>query len=617
MSVTVGETFAGYTILRLLGSGGMGEVYLAQHPRLPRKDALKVLSADVCADADYRARFAREADLASTLWHPNIVSVHDRGEDDGQLWLSMDYVEGLDAAHMLATNSLPALRPKQVENIVTAVADALDHAHDRGLLHRDIKPANIMITSNEQRILLADFGIVHRLNDISGLTATNFTVGTVAYAAPEQLMGEELDGRADQYALAATAYHLLTGSHLFPNSNPAVVIGRHLTATPPALSDSRPELAALDPVFAIALAKNPDDRFPKCSDFADAFASARAKGGTGHTHLNQTATLPAINTKKSTASATPVDGAKKPAKSSTPATGTKKPSASRPSSVNKPNSVGPGKKKAARSADVSQRLERSTSPTNKWRWAAIAVSAVVAISGVVYYAVNSNDSSGGSATPPTTTQPSPSFTSVPSISTTPAELTTSAPTGFPPAPLAAPDVGRITNAVGGFSFALPAGWVESDASHLDYGSAMLSKTTGQPSEPGQLPPVANDTRIVMGRLDKTVYASAEANDAKAAVRLGSDMGEYFMPYPGMRINQDGTPLTGANGFTGSASYYEVKFSDPAKPNGQIWTGVIGSDAPNAATSSPPQRWFIVYLGTANDPVDKTAAKTLAESIRPN
>ena len=106
----------------------------------------------------------------------------------------------------------------------------------------------------------------------------NMTVGTVTYSAPEQLMGEDLDGRADQYALAATAYHLLTGSHLFPHSNPAVVIGRHLNATPPALADTRPELAVLDPVLAVALAKDPDDQFARCADFA------RALTETVHSH---------------------------------------------------------------------------------------------------------------------------------------------------------------------------------------------------------------------------------------------------------------------------------------------------------------------------------------------
>ncbi|MDT5116542.1 MAG: hypothetical protein QOE30_2281, partial [Mycobacterium sp.] len=177
-----------------------------------------------------------------------------------------------------------------------------------------------------------------------------------------------------------------------------------------------------------------------------------------------------------------------------------------------------------------------------------------------------------------------------------------------------PKAARITNAVGGFSFALPGGWAESDASHLDYGSELLSKMTGPPPAAGQPAPVANDTRIVMGRLDQKLYASAEANDGKAAVRLGSDMGEFFMPYPGTRINQESTPLTGANGITGSASFYEVKFSDPSKPNGQIWTGVVS--APGATSAGPPQRWFVVWLGTGNNPVDKVGAKALAESILP-
>jgi serine/threonine protein kinase len=256
MSLAPGQAFAGYTIVRMLGSGEMGEVYLAQHPRLPRRDALKVLPSEVSADPEYRERFVREADLAATLWHPNIVGVHDRGEFDGQLWISLDYVAGTNAANLL-TNRFPAGLPLQeVVKIVTAVGGALDYAHKQGLLHRDVKPANIMLTEpeddGEQRILLSDFGIARNIGEISGLTATNMTVGTVAYSPPEQLMGEDVDGRADQYALAATAYHLLTGSHLFPHSNPAVVITRHLNATPPALADTRPGMAALDPVLAAA-----------------------------------------------------------------------------------------------------------------------------------------------------------------------------------------------------------------------------------------------------------------------------------------------------------------------------------------------------------------------------
>jgi serine/threonine protein kinase, bacterial len=276
MPLANGQIFAGYRILRRLGSGAMGEVYLAQHPRLPRQDALKVLAADVSADADYRARFNREADLASTLWHPHIVGVHDRGEEEGQLWISMDFVDGLDAARLLADRYPAGMPVEEVARIVTAVASALDYAHKQGLLHRDVKPANIMMTNlddeGEQRILLTDFGIARNVNDISGLTATNMTVGTVAYCAPEQLLGEDIDGRADQYSLAATAFHLLTGSQLFPNSNPAVVISHHLNVPPPAVANSRPELAKLDLVLAVGLAKQPNDRFRRRSDFAHALS---------------------------------------------------------------------------------------------------------------------------------------------------------------------------------------------------------------------------------------------------------------------------------------------------------------------------------------------------------
>jgi serine/threonine protein kinase, bacterial len=284
MPLADGATFAGYTIVRLLGSGGMGEVYLAQHPRLPRRDALKVLPESVSADDEYRERFNREADIAATLWHPHIVGVHDRGEFEGQIWISMDYVEGTDAARLLRERYRDGMPKSEVAAIVTAVADALDYAHQRNLLHRDVKPANILLAhpdSGDQRILLADFGIARWANEISGLTATNMTVGTVSYAAPEQLMGEQLDGRADQYALAATAFHLLTGSPPFEHSNPAVVISQHLSAPPPAIGSRRQELAELDPVLAKALSKDPKDRFERCADFARALGHRLAATTSG------------------------------------------------------------------------------------------------------------------------------------------------------------------------------------------------------------------------------------------------------------------------------------------------------------------------------------------------
>jgi fibronectin-attachment protein (FAP) len=277
-----------------------------------------------------------------------------------------------------------------------------------------------------------------------------------------------------------------------------------------------------------------------------------------------------------------------------------------------------------------------TSTRRNGLWATLAIAAVTSASAVTIAlpATSHADPEVPTPVPPTTTvSPAPAQATTtpppaangqpapvdPNAAPPPANPNAAPPPppadpNAPPPPAADPNFGRITNAVGGFSYVLPAGWVESDASHLDYGSALLSKTTGPPPMPDQAPPVANDTRVVMGRLDQKLYASAEPNDAKAAVRLGSDMGEFFMPYPGTRINQESTPLAGANGITGSASYYEVKFSDASKPNGQIWTGVVS--APAAGTTGTAQRWFVVWLGTGNDPVDKGAAKTLAESIQP-
>jgi serine/threonine-protein kinase len=273
MPLTNGATVAGFRIIRLIATGGMGEVYLAQHPRLPRHDALKVLPSDVSADPEFRERFHRESDMAAALWHPHIVGIHDRGEFEGRLWISMDYVDGVDAARLLYDNYSTGMPPDDVVEIVAAIADALDYAHDRGLCHRDVKPGNILLTepsSGTRRILLADFGIARRIDDVSGLTQTNTAVGTVDYAPPEQLMGHNVDGRADQYALAATAYHLLTGSAPFANTNTAVVIGKHLNERPPRLGDVRPDLACFDATLSRALAKEPTGRFPRCEDFTEA-----------------------------------------------------------------------------------------------------------------------------------------------------------------------------------------------------------------------------------------------------------------------------------------------------------------------------------------------------------
>ena len=284
MTLGAGETFAGYTILGQLGAGGMGEVYLAQHPRLPRQEALKILRTDISNDDSFRQRFIREADSIAALEHPNIVTVHDRGETDNQLWISTQYVDGTDAARLLKSRYPAGMPADEVADIIAAIASALDYAHKQGLLHRDVKPANILLShpdpDGNRRIYLADFGIARPLDDDpAGLTATNFTLGTLAYAAPEQLMGSTIDGRADQYALAATAYHLLTGRPPYSDTNPVAVISHHLTEPPPPPSTVRPELAPFDAAFARALAKQPQDRFPRCQDFAHALTTATTTAG--------------------------------------------------------------------------------------------------------------------------------------------------------------------------------------------------------------------------------------------------------------------------------------------------------------------------------------------------
>jgi serine/threonine protein kinase, bacterial len=273
MALASGATFAGYTVARRLGSGVTGEVYLVQDPRLARWVALKVLSLALSTDSDFRRRFLLETTTTANLYHPHIVEVHARGEFEGQLWVAMDYVEGNTAAQLMADRFPAVSTAGEVLAIVTAVAGALDHAHEHGMLHRDVKPANILLTNRgqgEPRILLADFGIARPLGYAVGSAGSNFPAGTVGYAAPETLMGTEVDGRADQYALAATAFHLLTGAPPVEHTDPAAALRQLLNAAPVRLSEQRPELARLDGVFSKALSRRPADRFDSCRQFADA-----------------------------------------------------------------------------------------------------------------------------------------------------------------------------------------------------------------------------------------------------------------------------------------------------------------------------------------------------------
>ena len=271
-----GDIFAGYRVERLLGVGGMGAVYMARHPNLPKLVALKLLTRAM-TDDDVRARFLREADHVARLDHPNIVAVYDRGDQDGQLWIAMQYIDGSDAAEAVRERALPAARAVR---IIAETAKALDFAHRADVLHRDVKPANILLTrpiaGEPERVLLADFGIAKALDDRTGITATGMLHASLQYAAPEQLDASiSLDARTDVYALGCTLYHLLTGSVPYPGHTPEQLIYGHLHLPVPLPSRSAVARQSgipvgMDAVIQRALAKDRTQRYPTCGALAAA-----------------------------------------------------------------------------------------------------------------------------------------------------------------------------------------------------------------------------------------------------------------------------------------------------------------------------------------------------------
>jgi eukaryotic-like serine/threonine-protein kinase len=266
-----GDVFAGFTIEHLVGQGGMGSVYLARHPRLQRQTALKLLNRELYADKEIRARFEREANLVAQLDHPNIVEVYDRGIEDEQLWISMQYVDGVDAA---TVNPL-TLPPARAVQIIEGVGAALDYAHGNGVLHRDVKPANILlgraVGGKGERVYLTDFGIARLREDSTHLTQDGMFTATLAYASPEQMTGSPLDNRSDQYALGCALYWLLCGAGPFDSEDANELIHGHLQLPVPPISARRAGLnPAMDLVLARSMAKRAADRFATCSEFAAA-----------------------------------------------------------------------------------------------------------------------------------------------------------------------------------------------------------------------------------------------------------------------------------------------------------------------------------------------------------
>jgi DNA-binding beta-propeller fold protein YncE/predicted Ser/Thr protein kinase len=254
----------GYRLEALLGRGGMGVVYKAYDPRLKRYVALKLIAPDLSEDERFRERFLAESELAASLEHPNVVPIYDAFDADGRLAIAMRYVEGTDLKQLLQTERV--LDPERAVTICAQVAAALDAAHQRGLVHRDVKPSNVLLDENEH-VYLADFGLSRRLADPGVPEGGSFSVGTPAYAAPEQIEGGEVDGRADVYSLGCLFYECLSGEMPFKRDSELAVLWAHVQEEPPVLP-------GLEEVIPTALAKDPDERYATCGELVVAAREA-------------------------------------------------------------------------------------------------------------------------------------------------------------------------------------------------------------------------------------------------------------------------------------------------------------------------------------------------------
>ena len=272
-----------YHILKKLGAGGMGTVYLAEHVKMGRKSALKVMNPGMNTDPDAVARFNREASNASRLSHPNICGIYDFGEtSDGMIYLAMEFIEGSALTDIIEKGG--PLQPARAASIIHQTADALQIAHDAGIVHRDLKPDNIMVAKNRDGsdlVKVVDFGIAKAsTSEAQNVTKTGMVVGTPEYMSPEQLAGDKLDGRSDIYALGLVAFNCLTGALPFAATSAQEAMIMRLTDVPRALADVRPDVEwpeAVQATLDLALARDATERYQSAAQFGREFASALAE----------------------------------------------------------------------------------------------------------------------------------------------------------------------------------------------------------------------------------------------------------------------------------------------------------------------------------------------------
>ncbi len=270
-----GTTVAGYRIEALIGRGGMGAVYRASEEGLGRKVAIKVIAPELAQDERFRERFLRESRIAASLDHPHVIPIYGAGEDDGVLYLAMRYVEGSDLAMVLAEDG--ALDPKRAIELLSQIAEALDAAHEKGLVHRDVKPSNVLIAeaAGREHCYLGDFGLTKRTGSLSGVSVAGEIVGTLEYVAPEQITGNALDERADVYSLGCVLYECLTGQSPFPRATDVALLWAHVHEEPTPPSKAKADLPKeLDTVLTRALAKEPGRRYRSAGELVAATRSA-------------------------------------------------------------------------------------------------------------------------------------------------------------------------------------------------------------------------------------------------------------------------------------------------------------------------------------------------------